>query len=207
MCLHRVVCKQRRMKWEAAWAKASKWNFSGQRQSWSLSSAACTPSSPWTAFLQARSFIPRGKMYFIINYNVPHERKESIILALAGLHLSKMKVPSKYGFLKQQQWKLCHKVLCLLEEKSEGWQLSCLWGDTNWKWLVRVTGANSGWEQSPSLLELNTDAYRYSRWLALIPSPSTSSLLSLHKAPLVHSLHTYHTHNTCTYIVPHTHTF
>lgn len=79
MCLHRVVCKQRRMEWEAAWAKAPKWNFSGQPQSWSLSSAACTLSSPWTAFLQARSFIPRGKMYFIINYNVPHERKKKAL--------------------------------------------------------------------------------------------------------------------------------
>lgn len=40
-------------------------------------------------------------------------RKKTVIyqtdLALAGLHLSKMKVPSKYGFLKQQQWKSCPK--------------------------------------------------------------------------------------------------
>lgn len=76
MCFHHVVCKQRRMEWGAAWAKAPKWNFSGQLQSWSLSSAVCTPSLPWTAFLKARSFIPRGKMYFIWNYNVPHEKKK-----------------------------------------------------------------------------------------------------------------------------------
>lgn len=161
-------------------------------------STARTPPSPWTAFLQARSFISRGKVCFIWNYNVPHEKKKSYRpdrfgFGWAGLHCSKMKVPSKYPLLKQRQ--SCYKALLLAG--GEIWKITAVLS-LRWHKLEMACmycREPPRVENSPSSLGLNTATYRHSKWPVLFPSPSTPFPPQITCTPfsayyIIHIIHT-----------------
>lgn len=117
-------------------------------------------SSPWTVFSQVKVVHSKGKLYFIWNHNVSHEKKLCLRHIWLRLILTSLK------------WKCPLNIDSSIQEAPSMWYPS--WRRRNMKnysFLVSVGQIqveiaatdwgepNSGSEWSPSLLEMNTTEY------------------------------------------------
>lgn len=186
-----------RMEWDADWAEAPKWNFF--QGSW-RTGAFHKPRvlHPHLGQLSHKlgHLFQKEKMYFIWSHNgLPWEKKKKelyvrqIWLRLDSTSLKWKFPPNIDSSYNNNENPAIRHSACWRRNLKDYSCLVCEVTQTR-NALYVLQGANSSWEQSPSLPGQNTATYGHSEWPTLILplSPPFSFPSTIHL--LVLSLHT-----------------